>query len=456
MARLLSLVVVAVVAIAPAVAQTDGNRPAFQLVLPQGPAAPPPVITLQDALDRARKIDAQFQSSVADVAITREDRRQARSSLLPSVSYTTQYLGTQGNGISPSGRFITNDGVHVYRSWGVVHQEITPDTFLQSGYQRAQAAEAAARARLEIAQRGLAVTVTKNYYAFLTSQRKYATAQQSVQQAQRFLEITQQQENAGQGAHSDVVKAQIQYEQQRQAFQEATLDMENARLNLAVLLFPDFNENFTVVDDLDSARALPPFPEIQSMAGRENPVLRAAQEALRGATLEIRGAKNALLPTLAIDANYGIEANAFALHSTVAAAPEFGKLPNLGYYIVGNFNLPIFDWGARRSKVRQAQTREEQARVELTQTQRVLLSNLYSYYNEAMTALAAVDALRRAADLAAESLRLVNLRYQAGESTVLEVVDAQKTLVDARNVYDDAQARYRVAIATLQTLTGVF
>jgi outer membrane protein TolC len=222
------------------------------------------------------------------------------------------------------------------------------------------------------------------------------------------------------------------------------------------LLFPDFNENFTVVDDLDSARALPPFPEIQSMAGRENPVLRAAQEALRGATLEIRGAKNALLPTLAVDANYGIEANAFALHSTVAAAPQFGKLPNLGYYIVGNFNLPIFDWGARRSKVRQAQTREEQARVELTQTQRVLLSNLYSYYNEAMTALAAVDALRRSADLAAESLRLVNLRYQAGESTVLEVVDAQKTLVDARNVYDDAQARYRVAIATLQTLTGVF
>ena len=456
MARLLSLVVVATIAIAPAVAQTDGNRPAFQLVLPQGPAAPPPVITLQDALDRARKIDSQFQSAVADVAITREDRRQARSSLLPSVSYTTQYLGTQGNGIAPSGRFVTNDGVHVYRSWGVVHQEITPDTFLQSGYQRAQAAEAAARARLEIAQRGLAVTVTKNYYAFLTSQRKYATAQQSVQQAQRFLEITQQQENAGQGAHSDVVKAQIQYEQQRQAFQEATLDMENARLSLAVLLFPDFNENFTVVDDLDSARALPPFPEIQSMAGRENPVLRAAQEALRGATLEIRGAKNALLPTLAIDANYGIEANAFALHSTVAAAPQFGKLPNLGYYIVGNFNLPIFDWGARRSKVRQAQTREEQARVELTQTQRVLLSNLYSYYNEAMTALAAVDALRRSADLAAESLRLVNLRYQAGESTVLEVVDAQKTLVDARNVYDDAQARYRVAIATLQTLTGVF
>src|SRR5438270_6387738 len=86
---------------------------------------------------------------------------------------------------------------------------------------RAQAAEALAASRVEIAQRGLAVTVTRNYYAFVTSQRKYATAQQSAQQAQRFLEITQQQERVGQVARSDVVKAQIQYEQQRQALQEA-------------------------------------------------------------------------------------------------------------------------------------------------------------------------------------------------------------------------------------------
>jgi outer membrane protein TolC len=140
----------------------------------------------------------------------------------------------------------------------------------------------------------------------------------------------------------------------------------------------------------------------------------------------------------------------------VAAAPQLGPLPNLGYFVTGNFSLPVFDWGTRRSKLRQAQAHEEQARVELTETQRVLLGNLYLYYNEAQTALAAADTLRRAADLAAESLRLTNLRYQAGESTALEVVDAQKSLVDARNAYDDAQARYRVGIATLQTISGEF
>jgi outer membrane protein TolC len=58
--------------------------------------------------------------------------------------------------------------------------------------------------------------------------------------------------------------------------------------------------------------------------------------------------------------------------------------------------------------------------------------------------------------MAGESLRLTNLRYQAGESTVLEIVDAQNTLTQARNAYDDGQARYRIAVANLQTLTGSF
>jgi len=430
--------------------------PPLQLARPQGEAAPPPVITLQDALERAKKFDIPLQSAITDAAVAREDRAQAKQSLLPTVSHTTQYLGTQGNGVLPSGRFVTNDGVHVYRSWGVAHDDITANTFVKTNVHRAEAAQAIANAKVEIAQRGLAVTVTRNYYALVTSQRKYATSQIALQSAQRFLDLTQRQERLGQVARADVVKAQIQYEQQVAAFQEATLAMENARLNLAVLLFSGLNENFTVVDDLDSARALPPFPEAQAMAERQNPDLRAAEETVRQATLDIRAARQAFLPTLALDGIYGIEANHFAFESTVAAAPQAGPLPNLGYFITGNFSLPVFDWGTRKSKVRQAQTREELARNQLTQTQRQLVANLYNFYNEALAAREAVDELRRAADLAAESLRLVNLRYEAGESTALEVVDAQKTLVDARNVYDDSQTRYRVALANLQTVTGSF
>jgi len=232
--------------------------------------------------------------------------------------------------------------------------------------------------------------------------------------------------------------------------------MDTARLDLAVLLFRDFNQNFGVVDDLNLAPALPAYPEVENMAGRENPDLQAASAALRAAQLDVKIAHQAYLPSLTADLAYGIEANAFAFHSTVAAFPEKGPLPNLGYFLTVSLNVPVWDWGARAGKLRQAALKREEATVDLSVTQRTLLRNLQGFYQEAQTALAQMDSLRRQVDLAAESLRLNGLRYEAGEATILELVDAQTTLTQARNAYDDGQVRYRLAIANLQTLTGAF
>jgi outer membrane protein TolC len=435
------------------------TEPPVQLVQPPGPgqATPPITVTLQDALERARRNDAQYLSAVTDAKNAHEDRTQAKAALLPSINYSMQYLGTQGNGgLISDGRFVTNDGIHVYRVWGVLRQDLSPSTFMATGYHRAAAAEAVAKAKAEIARRGLTVAVTNNFYGLIVAQRKYATAQQALDQARRFFEITQDAERAGQGPHSDTVKAEIQYQLEQRAFEEARLAMEDARLNLAVMLFPQLNENFTAVDDLDSAQPLPPFGEVQRMAEKENPDLRVAVETLREANLDITAAKTAFLPTLTVETDYGIEANCFGLHCTRAAFPEVGKVPNLGYFLTAVMNVPVWDWGTLRSKLHQSEYRRQQAQAELSQTQRQVLSRLYAFYNEAATARSAVETSRHTADLAVESLRLTNLRFRAGTSTALEVVDAENTLTQARNAYDEAQARYRLALANLQTLTGSF
>jgi outer membrane protein TolC len=412
-------------------------------------------LTLQDALARAQMNAPQLLSAVNDINLAHEDLLQARAALRPTASFRSDYLGTQGNGVLPSGRFVTNDGVHLYRDWGLVHQDFTA-ALTRTGPQRAAVAETLAQARAEIARRGLAVTVTRAYYALLTGQRKYATAQQALDQAKRYLDISQSLERGGEVPHSDVVRADFQYSQQQQVFQEAKLAMDNARLDLAVLLFRDFDQNFTAVDDLNLAPTLPMFTEIQTMAERENPDLRAANAALRAAQLDIAIARQAFLPSLTADAAYGIEANAFALHSTVAAAPDKGPLPNLGYFVTISLNVPLWDWGSRSSKVRQAQLKRDQANVELSATQRILIRNLQGFYQEAQTARDQVDLLRRAMDQASENLRLNGLRYQAGEATILELVDAQTLLTGARNAYDDGLVRYRLAVANLQTVTGTF
>jgi outer membrane protein len=419
--------------------------------------APPLAITLQDAIDRARKNDTQFLAARVEAKFFHEDHVQARNAMLPNVSATTQYLNTQGNGgKTPNGRFVTNDGVHVYRAWGVFHQDLSPNTYTMTGYHRTAAAEAIGRAKEEIARRGLTVTVTKLYYTLAVSQHKYATAQQTLEQAKYFYDIAQHAEQLGQGAHADVIKAEIQYQQQQQGFEETRLAMENARLDLAVLLFPTLNENFTVVDDLASSSELPAFREVRHMAEKENPELRVAAESVRQANLEVFAAKAAFLPTILLDVDYGIEANDFALRSVAKADPLKGPLPNLGYFAQASLSIPVWDWGTLRSKLHQSKYKDDLAHAEMSQAQRTMLKNLYSLYNEASVARSAFETTRHTANLASESLRLVGLRYQAGESPMLEVVDAQNTLVLARNAYDDAGLRYRVALANLQTLTGSF
>jgi outer membrane protein TolC len=448
--------------------ESAATSPSVQLVRPSGPggAAAPATITLADALERARQNYADYLSAVSDARSAHDDRIQARAALLPSATTTAQELLTTG-GLLPTSRYVTNDGVHVYRGWGVFRQDLSPGTFMMTGYKRASAAEAVAKAKQEIASRGLFVTITKAYYDLAVAQRKYATAQQALDQTKRFFSITKSQEQAGEAAHSDVIKAQLQVEQQQQAFDQAQLAMENARLALAVLIFPTLNENFTVVDDLDKAPALPSFSDAQTMVARSNPGLKVAMESLREANFDVSAARNSLLPSITIETDLGIEANAFAFTSRASVDPHAGcpdkptpascgRLPNFGQFTTATLSVPVFDWGSLRSKLHQAELKRQQARTELSQTQRELLSNLYSYYNGAAVAQAAVESLRRSADLAAESLRLNTLRYQSGEATVLEVTDAQTALTTARNAYDDGQEAYRVAITTLQTLTGSF
>ena len=143
-----------------------------------------------------------------------------------------------------------------------MHEAVSLTNF--ADYRRSSAALAQARAKAEIAARGLVVTVTQSYYGLVVAQRKYATAQRAAAEAARFLDISQKLENGGEVAHADVIKARIQTQQQQRDLQEAQLAMERSRLDLAVLLFPDFNQNFAVVDDLQTPEPLPSFRRSRS------------------------------------------------------------------------------------------------------------------------------------------------------------------------------------------------
>lgn len=417
------------------------NAPATSQAAPSSPLR----LTMQDAVARARKNSVVYQAAVTDAGVAREDKNLARDALLPSVSYNNSAIYTQGIGRPPAVRFIANNAVHEYLSQGNAHEVIDVAAFAE--LRRAGATATAARARAEIAARGLVVTVTRSYFAAAAARQRVDVSQKAAEEGERFLKLTQDLENGGEVAHSDVIKAELQANDRRRQLQEARLALLNTRLDLAVLIFADFNDNFELAEDLHASVALPTLAEVQQLAARDNPDIRAALETARAADYSVGASRAGYLPALSLDYFYGIDATRFATRTD--------GLPNLGSSVVATVDIPIWNWGATQSKVKQAELRRDQAKRELSLAQRKLLADLRTLYAEADTASSELASLSRSAELASESLRLTTLRYRDGEGTVLEVVDAQNTATLADAAYQDGAVRYRVALANLQTLTGV-
>ena len=417
-------------------------------------------LTFQAALDLARKNSTQFQAAVTNFGLLREDRTQARNILLPSVNYNNSAIYTQSSGALPSvvpGAppviFIANNAPHEYVSQGNVHEVLDVSAF--ASWRRASAAAALGRAQVEIAARGLVVTVAQNYYRVGAAQLKLETAKRGAEEGDRFFNLTQDLERGGEVAHADVIKAELQMQERRRQLQEAQLTLLNARLDLAVLIFPNFNQNFEIADDLHAPAPLPTIEDIEQRGTRDNPDLRVALEAVKQARVEVFSARAAYLPALSFDYFYGIDAANFGVNTAVNTSTGTQKFSNLGSSAVVTLNIPIWNWGSTQSKVRQAELRRDQAKRELSLAQRKLVAEIQSLYAEASTALSELQGLRRSGELAEDSLELTTLRYKNGEATVLEVVDSQTTFATANSAYQDGALRYHVALTSLQILTGV-
>ena len=183
------------------------------------------------------------------------------------------------------------------------------------------------------------------------------------------------------------------------------------------------------------------------MARQNNPELRSALASVQISQAQTYAARAALTPQLALNFTYGIDATNFAQYG-----PE--GIHNLGYAMSAGLDIPLWDWLITERKVKQASLRANASKVSLTAVQRRLVADLAEFYAEADAAYRQMALLDATVTTARESLRLVNLRYVDGESTVLDVVDAQNTLLVAETAQIDGRVRYRLALANLQTLTG--
>ena len=411
-------------------------------------------ITLDEAIRRAEANEPAYAASLAESRASALDRSIAGAGLLPNVVYHNQALYTQSNGqqnqagqgvgSQPSPRFIANNAVREYASQAVINETLGLGGL--AALRRADAEAARSAAELEVARRGLVVAVTGLFYGSIAADNKLVVAERAHAEAAGFTGLTSKREQAREAAHADLVKAQLAEQQRERDLADAKVAAEKARLELAVLLFPDPRTPFTLAAP-EGAEQLPSRAEVEQAAAKNNPELKSVLASLNVSNADVEAARAGYLPDLGLNVTYGIDAPQFAVNG-----PD--HVQNLGYSASVTLDIPVWDWLSTQHKIKQSEIRRDAARVAMTAAQRRLIARLDEAYSEAAAARDQLASLDASVATAAESLRLTKLRYTGGEASVLEVVDAQNAYVGAENAREGGLVRYQAARADLQTLTG--
>ncbi len=423
------------------------------------PAAPPVVITLDQAIRLAEASEPGYAAAKANRQSAALDRSIARATLLPSARLFSQDIYNQPNGIpsldgegapSDAPRFVSYDA----RPREYIAQGIVEETLGMAGpanLRRADAQAAMAAAEQEIARRGLVAAITNLFYVSIAADHKQTVAEQARTEAAAFTKLTSEREQAREAAHADVVKAELVEQQRDRELEDAKVAAERAHLELGVLLFADPRTPYTLQAP-EAAPMLPAKSDVEQAAAEHNPELKSALAVLTASQADVTAAWGAMLPTAVLNVTYGIDANEFAVSGPLNS--DGTRARNLGYATSVTVGLPVWDWLANQHKVKQSEIRRDAARVALSATQRRLIAQLDEAYSEAQAARDQLASLDLSVTTAAESLRLTKLAYTGGDATVLEVVDAQNAYSAAQNAREDGRVRYEVARANLQTLTG--
>jgi outer membrane protein TolC len=382
--------------------------------------------------------------------IAAEDLRQAQAAFLPRVSTPLSYTYTSpALGLPPGGprgpSFVSADGIGVYDALVNVAGDFDIAGRLRATLAKNRALLAAAHAGAEVARRELVQAVIEAYYGLALANAQVRAAETNLAAAEEFEHITSLLLSGGEVASVDLTRAQLQTIARRDELEKARVNEAVAAGSLRVFVGYDFARP---IGATDLAHALPIASEYQQFKAEDvsrRPEFTQLEQQLRAAREEIRIARADRLPSLAYSVNGGFDTDSMK-------SPRLKE--HTGVSAAVSFSIPIFDWGASRSRETQARLRVEVAENERTLALRGFTQQFYAAQAQAANAAARINLAREGVAKAQDNVAASIARYRAGEAQIVEVTDAQTTLVERRNALYQAIFDYQTALARLRHTTG--
>jgi outer membrane protein TolC len=407
-------------------------------------------ITLDEALRLANALSSAFQQAGLNEKIAAEDVRQARAAFWPHVTAPLSYLYTSpafglppGTPRTPS--FVANNGIGEYQAYLDVGGDIDIAGRLRATLEKNRALLAAAHAGTEVARRALAQAVIEAYYGLALATAQRSAAELNLTAADEFERITSLLFEGGEVASVDLTRAQLQTTTRRDELQRARANEEVAAGSLRVLVGYDFASPISTTD-LALAAPIDSEPlqfRVDDIPSR--PEFAQFEAQIRAAKDEVRIARADRRPQLSYSIIGGLDTDSMR---------PLRLQQHTGGSAAISLNIPIFDWGASRSRERQAQLRAQVAEIERSVALRGFSQQFYAAQAQVSSAATRIRLAGTGITQAQTNLTASLARYRAGEAQIIEVTDAMTTLAAQRYALYQAIYDYQTSLAHLRQATG--
>jgi outer membrane protein len=409
------------------------------LLLPPAPGwSDEPRKTLEECIALALQQQPSLRASGATVAAARERVWESAASYLPQVAANynaNRRKASVGSltGGGGGGQARTFD----FYSTGVTLSQVLFD-FGQNlaRIHASQASAAAAAADADTEHDTVVFSVEQAYFGLLAAYRLRDVAEETVRQNQKHVELAEGRHEVGLAPRFDVTQAQVQ-------LASAELSQVTARNNVALgretlrhALGLNGPLDFDIVDVLDRPAVAIDDAAALALAYEHRPELRSIRAQEEAAHQQISAIEKDYLPKITGLGSYTWSGSTYPLQDSW----------NLG----AAANLSVFNGGLTRAQVGEAKAilrnlefNEEALRQTITLDVRQATLNV----RQAVESIRVAD---KGLQQARENLELANGRYETGVGSIIEVTDAQTSLVSAEASRVQALVGYRTSLAALE------
>jgi outer membrane protein len=422
--------------------QTSADTPASP-----GLSLEPTTFALPDAIAFALQNSPRLRSARADIERALGQEQVAFAPFLPQIDVLGQYGVVSDNlapGVPGSEGFLLPSlfGTRSYAQTEV-GLEWTLYDFGRTGgrYRQAVARERITELRLARADQTVEFDVAVAYLNVLLARASRRVQEDAVRRDQAFLGDTEARRKEGVALKDDVLRAEVQLSESREALVVAREGEYNAvaRLNNAM------GRNAGLPLEVVDLELQPPFSEalagLLEQAAIQRPEVSVARQAVAAAQEGRQAARGEFLPRIFVRAAAG---------HTDGTNVLTGWQEGAGLHV----DAPLYSGGRHRGELRSADADIEAALADAQTILDAISLQVNLAYRGVVSAQERVGLARPAVEQSAEALPIVRQRYRAGTATPTDVIDAETAATRAEQRYVSARIEYLSALARVAYVTG--